>query len=428
MFISSPNPGESGSSCRPQVWVIGGGKGGTGKSLVAATFGMHLAQTGRRVVLIDGDLGAPNLHSFLGLDAPAMALGDFLERRVPSLEDVAVETSVQGLRLISGARNGYEIESLKFFQKTRLLRLFLDLNADVVLVDLGAGTSLNVLDFFSIADRGVVVILPEPTSVENAYRFLKAAYRRRVRRLGWILGLQAAVGTALDPSRRPVLDRPVEIMEEIAGFDPAAAEMMRAHLESYLPHLVINQARSHEDAILGDGMRTVCDRFLGMPIRFAGAIPHDPVLIRTVKMRRPLLQEYPRSGTAGAFRATAEAVASPPPRLSDRQNDDCWGPFHAIRDPYHALDVERGAPYREILASYMRLRSYLRPGSPALMSIDSEAERQMALTEVEQAFRTLARNLGADARRASPSDRRWPSQWTSPSRRQLWPHTLPRTS
>ena len=138
---------------RPEVWAVGGGKGGTGKSLVAASLGIHLAQMGRRVILVDGDLGAPNLHTILGLDPPPLALSDFIKRRFESIETVVFETGVERLSLISGARNSLDIESLKHFQKTRLLRVLLGLPADIVLLDLGAGTSLNVLDLFSLADR-----------------------------------------------------------------------------------------------------------------------------------------------------------------------------------------------------------------------------------------------------------------------------------
>src|SRR2546425_1137052 len=161
---------------RPQVWAVGGGKEGTGKSLVAASLGIHLAQMGRRVILVDGDLGALNLHTVLGLDTAELAVSAFVKRRFESIETVVSETGVPRLSLVSGARNSLDIESLKHFQKTRLLRVLINLAVDVVLLDLGAGTSLNVLDLFSLADRGLLVILPEPTSVENCYRFLKAAF------------------------------------------------------------------------------------------------------------------------------------------------------------------------------------------------------------------------------------------------------------
>src|SRR5688572_9272529 len=108
---------------RPELWAIGGGKGGTGKSLLAASLGIHFAERGRRVVLVDGDLGTPNLHTFVGVDAPAVSLSDVIARRVASLEDAAVETGIDRLRLVSSARNALDADSLRHFQKTRLLRL-----------------------------------------------------------------------------------------------------------------------------------------------------------------------------------------------------------------------------------------------------------------------------------------------------------------
>jgi flagellar biosynthesis protein FlhG len=427
---------DAGIADRPQVWAIGGGKGGTGKSLVAASFGIHLAEMGRRVVLVDGDLGTANAHTFLGMAPPEVALGDFIERRVTSLDDVAVETSVPRLRLISGAGNRFDAESLKYFQKVRLLKLILDLRADVVLVDLGAGTSLNVLDLFCIADRGVVVILPEPTSIENGYRFMMAAFRRRLRRLGRALGFQASVDAVLHARRSPMRDRPREILEELAHLDTVAAGSMQSHLQMYLPHLIINQARVHDDALLGDAMRVICDRFLGLPIHFAGAIPYDPVLVRTIKSRRPLLVEYPRSGTAESFRSAAEEIdsVSRGPEAGSR-----WEPPDGDslrhRDPYRVLEMSPHAAHREILAAYLRLRSTLRSDSPALLPLDCEVERRSALAEVEDAFRSISRNSSTSATRtATPNGRAaLPIRRTASARPGLprqnhWPRPVPRPS
>src|SRR2546422_658866 len=245
---------------RPQVWAVGGGKGGTGKSLVAASLGIHLAQMGRRVILVDGDLGAPNLHTVLGLDPPAVALSDFVKRRFESIETVVSDTGVPRLSLISGARNSLDIESLKHYQKTRLLRVLMSLPADVVLLDLGAGTSLNVLDLFSLADRGLLVILPEPTSVENCYRFLKAAFLRRLHHLGRTLGYQSIIDLVLEHRDQADDGRPSEILEEIARVDSMAAQALSSHVEAFVPHLVINQVRSHEDESLEIGRASCRER------------------------------------------------------------------------------------------------------------------------------------------------------------------------
>src|SRR6266704_2140116 len=343
------NDERSSTSGRPRIWAVGGGKGGTGKSLVTASLGIHLAEMGRRVVVVDGDLGAPNLHTFLGLDPPALSL--------------------------SGALNSLDAESLKHFQKTRLLRLLLALRADVVLVDLGAGTSLHVLDVFSIADRGVLVILPEPTSLENCYRFLRAAFLRRMQHFARTLGYQPVVDLVLEHRGRSLPDGPTGILEEIRRIDSYAAQEIAGHLEAFLPHLIVNQVRDHEDARIGEALEAVCERFLGIPVRCAGSVPYDPVLVRSVKTRRPYLLEYPRSRTAEAFRATAETIADPWPARRPasagwfRPADDERAP--GLRDPCGVLDLAPGATHEEILSAYMRLRQALRADSPVLVSLDS---------------------------------------------------------
>jgi flagellar biosynthesis protein FlhG len=382
---------------RPQVWAIGGGKGGTGKSLVAASLGIHLAQMGRRVILVDGDLGAPNLHTVLGLDPPPLALSDFVKRRFESIETVVSDTGVPRLSLVSGARNSLDIESLKHFQKTRLLRVLMSLPADVVLLDLGAGTSLNVLDLFSLADRGLLVILPEPTSVENCYRFLKAAFLRRLHHLGRTLGYQSIIDLVMEHRDQADDGRPTEILDEIARIDSSAAAALSSHVESFVPHLVLNQVRSHEDTALGESMAWVSGRFIRIPMRFAGAIPYDPTLVQCVKGRRPYLSEYPRTRTAEMLRAVAESVL-PPTGAPVRPFP---GPWVARADAYRALDVLPGAPQDEILGAYVRLRRILRSDSPALASLDCETERRATAAEVEHAYRVLSRNLSAAA--ASPA-------------------------
>jgi len=396
------------SAGRPQVWAVGGGKGGTGKSLVAASLAIHLAQMGRRVVLVDGDLGTPNLHSVLGIDPPAVGLADFVNQEVATLDGAAVGTEVPRLRLVSGARNGLDLEQLRHFQKTRLLRLLLGLEADVVLVDLGAGTSLTIMDFFSIADRGLLVILPEPTSIENCYRFLKAAFLRRLQHLGRTLGHQPIIDLVMRHRARAGLGRPWEIMEEIRRVDSCVAETLEGQMEGFLPHLIVNQARDHQDVRLGDAMQIASERFLGIPLRFAGAIPYDPVLVRSVKSRRPYMLEYPRSRTSESFRAAAETIDSAAlgtalagatglldPRGAAR-------PIPFPRDPYRILDLPAGAAPAAITEAYMRLRSALRSDSPALLSLDCGYERRAALAEVDEAYRILSRNVSAGSPRMDP--------------------------
>ncbi len=391
---------------RPEIWAVGGGKGGTGKSLVTASLGIHLAEMGRRVILVDGDLGAPNLHTFLGLDAPPLSLSDLITRRIETPEAALCDTGLPRLRLLSGGRNALDAESLKHFQKTRLLRLLSGLRADIVLLDLGAGTSLNVLDLFSIADRGILVLLPEPTSIENGYRFLKAALLRRMQHLARALGFRPIVDLVLRYRGGTSPDHPAAVLQEIRRVDSCVAERIADHLETFLPRLIVNQVRDRQDERIGDAIEAVCDRLLSIPIRFAGTVPYDPVLVRSIKTRRPFLVEYPRSRTAEAFRAAAETIGEIHPRRKGPAPGRAAGPDEApawrAHDPYAVLDLPPEATHDQVLAAYMRLRPVLRADSPALVSLDCEIERRAALADVEEAFRLLSRNLSAPCDRPAP--------------------------
>src|SRR5204863_3878543 len=85
-----------------RIIAVGGGKGGAGKSLLAANLGIFLSTLGKRVVLLDADLGGANLHTFVGVERPRVTLGDLFEKRVARVEDVVVETPIPGLGLVSG--------------------------------------------------------------------------------------------------------------------------------------------------------------------------------------------------------------------------------------------------------------------------------------------------------------------------------------
>src|SRR3954467_12307679 len=101
-LVMPPTPGHEPRPDR-QIWSVGGGKGGIGKSLLTASLGWQLAQLGKRVLLLDADLGGANLHTCLGIPNPERTLGDFIRRQVPKIEDVIVDTGIPGMQLISGA-------------------------------------------------------------------------------------------------------------------------------------------------------------------------------------------------------------------------------------------------------------------------------------------------------------------------------------
>src|SRR5512139_350290 len=140
---------------RKTIWAIGGGKGGSGKSFITANVGICLSQLGARVILIDADLGGANLHTFLGITPPTASLSDFIKRRVLDLNDVLIPTVIPNLRLLTGAQDLLTATDSKTFQRRKLLRSIQGLESDYILVDLGAGNAVSVLDFFLMSDGGI---------------------------------------------------------------------------------------------------------------------------------------------------------------------------------------------------------------------------------------------------------------------------------
>ncbi len=163
------------------IWAIGGGKGGIGKTLLTSNIAVYLSWLNKKVVVVDMDLGGANLHTSLGVDPPPRTLSDLVLGRVEDIHDLIQPTPIRNLSIISGAQDQIGIANMRHMQKTRLLRKLRDIDADFILLDLGAGTATNTLDFFLLADRKLVVVTPEPTSIENAYRFIKSAFYRMLR-------------------------------------------------------------------------------------------------------------------------------------------------------------------------------------------------------------------------------------------------------
>ena len=288
-----------------RVISIGGGKGGIGKSLISANLGIELARRGKRVVLVDADLGGANLHTTLGMDLPRRTLSDFIERKVDRIEDVVTPTSVENLSLVSGALDHMDAANPRYAQKMRFLRHVQQMDVDYAILDLGAGTHANVLDFFLVSDHGVLVLVPEPSAVENAYRFVKAAFWRRMRNVSSVYGYDPLLKTVMDAGS---FTSPVELVASLSERDPDAGRNLARHLALFRPRLVVNQARTPQDADVGQAVVAAWRKYFGLEMDFLGTIAYDDEMWRSVRARRPLLLERPDMSSARSFAAVADSL------------------------------------------------------------------------------------------------------------------------
>jgi flagellar biosynthesis protein FlhG len=278
-----------------QVWAIGGGKGGVGKSLIASSLAITLAQQGFRVAAIDLDLGAANLHTALGVHPPKSGLGDFLLKRIPNLSDAICQTEVANLTLISGAQDSANIANLPFELKVSLLQEIRELKADYVILDLGAGTHLNTLDFFLFSDIGILTLLPEPTSIENAYRFLKSLFYRRLHVSEQLHEIHPLIEKVMDSKNDEGIRSPSDLYQYIRQNHPHLGKDFEKEIQSLNPKLVINQIRTMTDVDIGFSVQSVCKKYFGIEIDYAGYMDYDSSVWQTVRRKRPLLLEFPNS-------------------------------------------------------------------------------------------------------------------------------------
>lgn len=275
----------------PQIWAIGGGKGGAGKSIITTILAFWLARMGKRTILVDVDLGGANLHTLLGIKSPLKTLNDFITKKSEELEDICIDTHAQNLRLISGASDVLSLANPHFSQKVKLINHFSRLDADYVMLDLGAGTSFNVLDFFLSANKKIVVLTPEPTSIQNAYIFIRNAVYRKLSRLSSKSpSLQALIKTAMDTKnvlKIQTVKTLLQFVEESGGKE--VMDGLRKEIEKIRPTVITNMARDNKEKNAGRIVEVVAEKYLTIQSTELFSVSYDGQIRAMVSDMAPLI-------------------------------------------------------------------------------------------------------------------------------------------
>ncbi len=365
----------------PNIWAIGGGKGGVGKSVVTSSLAAAMAGLGRRVAVIDADLGAANLHTLLGASRPRVTLSHFLTGEVSSLADVMVQTSVPNLWLVSGHQALLEMANPKQRERELLSRQIGMLDVDDVLLDLGAGSAFNVLDLFLRAQRGLVVVTPEPTAIENAEHFLRAAAYRSLRFVARRPEVNAAIVRLRDNHHKRRVRSAQELIALVREMDPTAAKPLEECAKAFAPMLIVNQVQSVEDRRAGPELVASCRDRHGVSIELVASLESDASVRTAVSQRQPAVQAFPHC----RFSRQIEGLA----RRLLRQSED------RARESI-AEDTPRPRPLRVVEPSPARITR-----APALPPLDlaepgaylRRCREALGLTLTEMTERTRIRSL-----------------------------------
>jgi flagellar biosynthesis protein FlhG len=241
------------------------------------------------VVVVDVDLEGANLHPCLGVPTPQRSLADFVSEREEDLGKLVVDTPIPNLRMIGGTHGNLADTQPSHLRRVRLLRGLRQLDADIVLLDLGAGAHASVLDYFLVSDDGILVLQPEPTSVENAYTFLRAAFYRRMRLAMVGHGVRQLVTMAMDQRNERGIRTPLDLLREIEATDTAEARRFIETMRVFRPRVIVNGVRTAEDVKLGFAVSSVCRKYFGVEAEYLGYVNYDDEARQSVSMRRPIV-------------------------------------------------------------------------------------------------------------------------------------------
>lgn len=240
-----------------QVIAVTGGKGGVGKSNVSVNLAIALAELGRRVVVLDADLGLANIDILLGLSA-ARTIENVLQGEC-ELRDIMVR-GPGGIRVVPASSGTQKLTQLNSREHAGLIQAFSDIgdDIDVLIIDTAAGISEGVMSFVRAAQEVLMVVTDEPTSITDAYAQIK------------------------------LLNRDYGLFRF---------------------RIVANMVKTPQEGMaLFNKLTKVTDRFLEVALQYVGAVPQDDALKRAVQRQKAVIEAYPRSKAAMAFRALAKKV------------------------------------------------------------------------------------------------------------------------
>jgi len=284
------------------IWPIGGSKGGSGKSFLTGSLGILLAMHGKKTLLIDADFGAANLHTLMGISDPVRSLSDFINRNVKTLGEAVIKTSVPNLFMISGARNNLDMANILYMQKLKVLRAISKLPYEYILLDLGAGTSFNTIDFFMMSDSGIFITTPEPTSIENVYRLTRSVYVRKIRQMINVHDFRTMMKKAMARNKNGTIAYLEDLMDIVKEHDPEKGELIEKNLGELKFKLVINQVRQQDNPNLGILMCKIIEKHVGIKMQFLGNVEFDDRVHDAVCKKAAFVYKYPYTQTTTDLR------------------------------------------------------------------------------------------------------------------------------
>ena len=298
-------------SPRGTIIPIASGKGGVGKSVITANLAIALARLGHDTLAVDLDLGGSNLHSYLGLGNKHSGIGDFLKGRKKSLPELIVPTKIPKLRFLAGDGRTPFMANIPFQQRLLLLNELQKVKARYILLDLGAGSTFNTLNFFGLSHHGMIVTTFESPAIMNMLTFLKNFMFRLISAV--CKQNNNVFKELIEEFRRPVNGVPVTVaslLTKVGEQDQKLARTLSEICQAYSPGLVFNMTENIKDLDISAKISQTLKENISLTASFCGCVSYDNAVRRSVRQRMPIILARPDSPPSRDIIALSRYIAS----------------------------------------------------------------------------------------------------------------------
>ena len=278
------------------IIAVGGGKGGIGKSIVCTNLAIGMALSGQKVILMDTDFGASNLHALLGINNPAHGFQDFFNEEISNKQSLLIDTGISNLKFVSGAGDNPGSANIDSEKINTIISFVQNLEASTIFLDLGPGINYNVIDFFNISTQNVTITTPEMTSIMKTFSFLRSALFRKI---SLAFKDNPDIQKLVDHSNPENADIETYttslLREKFKEAFPDHLEELNTIVKDFTPGLVVNRVRSKKDLLTGDNLIKLLKKFLEVEATYLGYIIESDRVRDSVDEMIPFLIKDPQS-------------------------------------------------------------------------------------------------------------------------------------